>query len=125
MKKLLTTMSLVAALMLVLAPAAVAGGRGSGGHSADQLAQAGWTCFNAGPNDWTHCASPGKKSTSAKSTNIKVFTKNGSAFLGSEILLSADVYNGQPCATDNGEPYHDLSGVGTGPYACHHFSTGG
>jgi hypothetical protein len=124
MKRLVTTMSLVAALMLVLAPAALAGGNGQGGASAEQLERAGWYCFNAGPSNWTHCISPGKKSGSAKATNIKVFSESGSAFLGTEILLSAEVYNGQPCATDGGELYHDLSGVGDGPYACHHFSTG-
>jgi len=79
MKRLVTTMSLVAALMLVLAPAALAGGNGQGGASAEQLERAGWYCFNAGPSNWTHCISPGKKSGSAKATNIKVFTESGSA----------------------------------------------
>ncbi len=123
MRRLITTTSLVAALMLVLAPAALAGGGNGGGHSAGQLDRAGWNCFNAGPSDWTHCVAPGKKSPSAKSTNIKVFSVDGSTYLGTEILISANVYNGQPCATDGGEPYHDLSGDGSGPYACHHFDT--
>ncbi len=56
-----------------------------------------------------------------------VFGVGGHPFLGTEILLDASVYNGQLCMTDPvfgvAHPYHDLSGVGDGPYACHHFDT--
>jgi hypothetical protein len=122
MKRLLTTMSVVAALMLALAPAAIAGPGGGKGYSSDQLANAGWFCDILGPNNWTHCFSPGKKSASAKATNVKIFSEDGSTFLGTEILLSADVYNGQPCTTDDGEPYSYVPPLNA--YACHHFQTG-
>ncbi|MEE8486355.1 MAG: hypothetical protein V3S38_07405 [Acidimicrobiia bacterium] len=122
MKRVLTTMSLVAALMLTMAPAVLAGGSGSGGHTADQLADAGWNCFNAGPSNWTHCVPPANGSGGAKAITVKVFGVEGSPFLGTEILLSADVYNGQPCMTDGGEPYSYVPPFDA--YACHHFDTG-
>lgn len=117
MKRMTTAIVLTVAMMLMAAPA------GAHGQTADTLDNAGWNCFTAGPNDWTHCTPPSNASGSAQATNVKVFTADGHTFLGTEILLSAAVYAGQPCATDGGGPYHDLSEVGDGPYACHHFDT--
>ena len=89
------------------------------GNNSDRLTKAGWTCFNAGPNNWTHCTAPGKSMTSGKVGNVMVFGVDGHPFLGTEILISAEVYNDQPCATDGGGLYHEL-----GPWmACHHFDT--
>lgn len=55
--------------------------------------------------------------------DVMVFSVDGSSLLGTEILLSAEAYNGQPCMTDGGGLYHDVSETGDGPYACHHFDT--
>ena len=120
MKRLLATIGLATAMMLAMAPAASAGGQ-----SAGTLSNAGWSCVPAGPNDWTHCFAPGGGSNNTKATVVKVFSVDGSEFLGTELLISAAVYAGQPCMTDDGSAYHDLSGVGNGPYARHHFDTGG
>lgn len=118
MKRMITAVTLAVAMMLVAAPAS------AGGQSAGTLDNAGWTCFTAGPSDWTHCVPPSNGSGSAQATTVKVFSTDGNTFIGTEILLSAAVYAGQPCVTDDGNPYHDLSEVGAGPYACHHFDTG-
>jgi hypothetical protein len=93
------------------------------GHTADQLVAAGWTCFNAGPNNWTHCNPPGTGNSDSV-IQVKVFGESGYPFLGTESLIHKDIYERgrqQPCSTDGGGPYHFL---GVPPYyACHHFST--
>jgi hypothetical protein len=120
-KTLMMTM-LVAVLMSVLAPAAFAGGQTSA-----TLENAGWDCFEAGPNNWTHCVAPstanGTRSPEAKGTVVKIFSVDGSEFLGTELLISASVYAGQPCSTDGGGAYGYVPPLDA--YACHRFSTGG
>ncbi len=109
------------------------------GHSPDQLTKNGaWTCipipFGEGEFEefWPHCfqshkfpPSPGPSGNLPSSIVVKVFDdeKDGFHYLGSEILLRADLYRGQPCMQDGGEPYHDLSGEGLPYVACHHFDT--
>lgn len=102
--------------LFALAPATAS----AQGHESAQLPDTAFTCFTAGPSDWTHCATT---NGTGQVTVVKVFDIPGTTFLGTELLVSADVYNGQPCATDGGEQYHDLSDVGAGPYACHHFAS--
>ena len=85
MKRMTTAIVLTVAMMLMAAPA------GAHGQTADTLDNAGWNCFTAGPNDWTHCTPPSNASGSAQATNVKVFTADGHTFLGTEILLSAAV----------------------------------
>ncbi len=84
---------------------------------------AGWNCFNAGPNNWMHCNPPktGNPDTIVKTIQVKVFGEDGHPFLGTEILVHESIYNGQPCMTDGGGPYHFLGFIPY--YACHHFAT--
>ncbi len=90
------------------------------GHNADQLMKAGWGCMNAGPSNWLHCFAPGGGSD--RTLQVKVFGEEGDPFLGTELLIHEDVYNGQPCPQDNHETYEPVEGT---PYlACHHFETG-
>ncbi len=78
-----------------------------------------------------HCTGPGVGPAGAPATiQVMVFGETGHPFLGSEILVRADIYNGQPCPQDNLDHYHPLDfdeppdGI-TDYYACHHFDTGG
>ena len=89
---------------------------GAGGQTSEQLERAGWTCFPAGPDDWTHCWK--KDPADGPSTiPVKVFSEDGSDFLSTELLIRADLYNGQPCPQEGGGEYAD---PGFGYRACHH-----
>ena len=91
------------------------------GHNADQLARAGHDCFAAGPNDWIHCMDLDKLGRAHRVVTVKVFSVDGSEFLGTELLLHEDTYAAQPCPQDD----LNLGGdTGFGYFACHHFSTG-
>lgn len=112
---------LIVVLLVLLTSTVVAAS--AQGHNADQLTNAGWFCVNAGPNNWVHCLKPGFDPTS-ESQIVKVFSEDGLTFLGTELLIRADLYAGQPCATDKGGDYELLSGVFPVDYrACHHFET--
>jgi len=90
--------------------------------TADQLEKAGFDCFPAGPSNWIHCMDLDKLVGGKKSVPVKVFSVDGSEFLGTELLLHEDVYAGQPCPTDELNLWEVLEGT---PYfACHHFLTG-
>ncbi len=112
-KKLTFILGLLLLLLCISAAAA-------GGHSAEQLTEAGWTCFPAGPNLWIHCFAPG--GGSEKTIQVKVFGVTGEPFLGTELLIHQDVYAGQPCPQDRLATYEAVAST---PYmACHHFETG-
>ena len=105
---------LIAAAGLALAiPLATASG-GSGGLSAGQLSKAGWICFNVvspvvGPLG-VHCAPPGQgfPPTGQPHIQLKYFfhtTDPNSTvpdYTGTETLIRADLYHGQPCPTEPG-----------------------
>jgi hypothetical protein len=89
-----------------------------GGHTADQLKK--YFCFNAGPSNWKHCLNP--RLLGNPSVSVKVFSEDGSQFLGTEQLIRYDIYSGQPCPQDGLDQWDFL---GDPPYfACHHFHTG-
>lgn len=92
----------------------------AGGLSSAQLEKAGYACFPAGPNDWIHCLLPRK--LNQRSIPVKVFSVDGNEFLGTELLLRADVYGGQPCPQDGLDMWDPLAVPGY--FACHHFDTG-
>ncbi len=123
----LVSLSLV--LLLTFSAVAYAGGHNADRHNADQLTKAGWTCFPAGPHDWVHCLKPGFDPTSEDASRIvKVFDVGGSPFLGTELLIRADLYHGQPCPQDNLDEFDLLPAAPVGPFpvayrACHHFDT--
>ena len=108
-------------ILLISTSAFFASPVSAGGHTADQLVRAGYDCFAAGPNDWTHCMDLDKLITGHHVVRVKVFSVDGAEYLGTELLLHGDVYAAQPCPQDD----LDLWGVleGTPYYACHHFST--
>lgn len=90
--------------------------------TADQLEDAGFTCFPSGPTEWIHCMDLDKLLAGKKSVPVKVFSVDGQEFLGTELLLHEDVYAGQPCPTDELNLWEVVDGT---PYlACHHFLTG-
>lgn len=114
---------LIAMVLLVLAVTAA-----SAGHTSGQLVDAGWTCANAGPSNWKHCFPPsvdfpGDLLAGEYATiQVKVFGEVGYPYLGTELLIRADLYNDNepPCAQDGGGSYDPLFGY----MACHHFHTG-
>lgn len=106
------------ALLVVTGPLPIAAN--ADGLTADQLVTAGYDCFPAGPNDWIHCLL-GRK-FGQQSIPVKVFSVDGSEFLGTEQLLRDDIYAGQSCPQD-GLGQWDSQGV-PGYFACHHFETG-
>ncbi len=123
-RRLVMILAAVAMVMGVMAPA----GAAKGGVTAEQLgASPAWSCSIEGPHAWMHCFN--QKNGNGKTIQVRVFGpadlsdgySAGDPFLGTEILVDASVYNGQPCATDGGAPYFDLGGPG--PFACHHFNT--
>ena len=121
-KKLKIVVVLAASLLLLLALFTVAYARG--GHTSAQLENAGCACGNAGPHNWVHCFPPAKRGNPA-TIQVKVFGVPGDPFLGTEILIHRDIYNGQPCPTDGGGPYEPLfpQPPNIPYYACHHFAT--
>ena len=91
------------------------------GNTADKLERAGYACFNAGPSDFRHCWL--ERHIGNPVIPIKVFSPDGSEFLGTEQLLREDIYAGQPCRQDGIDPW-DFLGEDFPYFACHHFHTG-
>lgn len=99
------------------------------GPTSEQLENAGFTCINTGPYNFTHCFPPYMTipddlgSGKFETVQVKVFDEAGTTFLGTELLVRADLYKWQPCPQDGGGPYDDLTEVPGIPYfGCHHFS---
>jgi len=112
-----------------VALAGTAAGEASSGNSNRTLAQAsanGWDCnplILLGGH--YHCSPPGRPSvadiiagTDVPSVVHQVFLPDGS-FAGTETLIRADLYAGQPCPTDQWLPVPPVGPVQY--YACHHF----
>jgi hypothetical protein len=121
------TVVLAVVLLLGLGLPGIASARGL---SPAQLTRAGWLCVNAGAEQWVHCFQPGAFANSA-TMHVMVFdtldvTATEADFLGTELLLRADLFNGQPCPQEGGE-YTFLpsfmSGLPVDYYYCHHFDT--
>jgi len=95
-------------------------GNGAGNTPA-QLTQAGWVCLNV-PDHGVHCLAPNKTFGASVSIPVKVFETSNPAdedapFLGTESLIRADRYQGQPCLPGHGEYFL----LPFGYYSCHHF----
>jgi hypothetical protein len=116
MKKRITCIAVVAALALV---ALATNASSAGGVTAPDLQARGWFCLPpaATPENVYHCFTPGRNATSL---NVLVFDASGTSFLGTEHLIRADLYAGQPCqGTPNGA--YQFVPIGPGYYACHHY----
>ena len=99
---------------------------GSSSATMAQAQAAGWDC---NPQvlivGYFHCAPPGKPSvldmiqgnTDTPSIVLRVFYPSGE-FAGTEHLIRADLYQGQPCPQDNLATWDLLP---FGYRACHHF----
>ena len=113
-----------------LAPSTV-GAAGATGSSASQrvgqgntpshLTQAGWHCVNV-PGHGVHCEDPHADIGSSVHIQVKVFdtsdvASTSATFLGTESLVRADHYRGQPCLPGHGDYFL----LPFGYYACHHF----
>jgi hypothetical protein len=99
-----------------------AGPASADGLTADQLSDAGFVCFPAGPSNWIHCMDLDKLVNGHRTVPVKAFSVDGSEYLGTEMLLHQDVYAGQPCPQDDLNLWEPLEGT---PYlTCHHFLTG-
>jgi len=114
------TISIMILAMVIVGVSIFPGDANARDLTADKLVAAGYDCFPAGPNDWIHCLL-GRK-FGQRVIPVKVFSTDGSEFLGTEQLLREDTYGGQPCPQD-GLALWDSQGV-PGYYACHHFDTG-
>lgn len=118
--------------LVVVGALFVASANSAGAHGTNpaQLSRAGWFCFNV-PDLGVHCVPPGGMASSA-SVSLHVFDTNDpgathAPFLGTEILIRADLYAGQPCPQDGGGEYHFLpsseSGLPVDYFACHRYDT--
>lgn len=107
----------VSVALLALVGGMVLGGASATGNSPAGLTKAGWDCFNPAAvvtkvpnfNPTIHCFPPGQMERvfagTASSALLKAFdtsdpNDDDAAFLGSERMLRADLYHGQPCPTD-------------------------
>lgn len=102
------------------------------GASPAKLGQAGWGCAFVLGN--VHCAPPGGfdrvVAGSAESMTFLVFqtTDPGdedAPFLGTELIIRNDLFQGQPCPTDPpSQEYTDLAPLLGLPYfACHRYDS--
>jgi hypothetical protein len=111
---------LAAAALAAAGVAALAANAGAaGGLTVAALEQRGWSCLPpaATPENVYHCATPGQNSTAL---NVLVFDAAGTSFLGTEHLIRADLYHGQPCR-GTPEGTYQFVPIGPGYRACHHF----
>lgn len=115
-----TTSTLI--MLLISVSTLLTGPAFAGGITADRLADAGFDCFEAGPNDWIHCMDLDRLLNGDTVVPVKVFSTDGSELLGTELLLHEDVYVAQPCPQDELNLWAPLEG--TPFFACHHFLTG-
>jgi len=113
MKRLIVLTATVALLVGLAAGPALARG-----VTTDRLERAGAVCFPI--EGQPHCIVPGGL-TSTSSIPILVFDSDGT-FLGTELLLRADLYAGQPCPQDDVLLLPGAAtGLGADYYACHHY----
>ena len=120
-------MRIVIAIAVVVMFATAVFGAGSAsarGPSPAQLGRAGWTCFDV-PGLGVHCQSPGADASSATIPLLYFFDTTDpndpdAELTGTELLISTDLYHGQPCPQEGLDDYTDLSGGGLPYFACHH-----
>jgi len=122
-------MRIIATIAVIVLSAAVASASWPGtasarGPSPGQLRSHGWNCFNV-EGLGVHCQPPGDAASSATMTLLIFDTSNPGAtdapFLGTELLIRADLYQGQPCPQEGLAHYVDLRPEL--PYfACHRYS---
>jgi len=97
----------------------------SGGHTAEQLVNAGWECVTP-PGDNVHCTQSLAALNRDDYITFKVFHRDTGAFLGIESLVHERVFKGQPCPTDPPSGEYTYLGpiLGLPYYACHRYDSG-
>ena len=95
--------------------------RAGDGNTPSHLTQAGWHCVNV-PGHGVHCEDPHAAIGSSVHIQVKVFDtsdvgSDSATFLGTESLMRADHYRGQPCLPGHGDYFL----LPFGYYACHHY----
>lgn len=122
MRRIMIIAGLLTAVATVVPPAASAQG-----VSPDQLGDAGWDCpvvLGA-----IHCAPPGGLarvlSGEAETMSFLVFSTSDGTFLGTELIVRADLFNDEPCPTDppSRQYTHLLPLLGLDYYACHRYDS--
>jgi len=98
----------------------------AGGRTLDDAIADGWNCtplILLGGH--YHCSPPGRPGvgdiiagTDVPTVEHQVFRVDGT-FAGTEILIRADLFAGQPCPTDEWLPVPPIGDVQY--WACHHF----
>lgn len=111
---------LVAAVSMLLI-GAMPGISGARGVTTAHLQKAGWFCFATGTGP--HCVPPGASASDA-TISLLVFSDWGAegSLRGSELLIRADLYAGQPCPQSEFEflPAAE-TGLTSDYFACHHY----
>jgi hypothetical protein len=128
--------SILVSLLLALVASLPATGAAAGRVSPAQLTAAGWDCILPPPefNPNVHCAKPGSLegilSAEAEMVVWLAFATSdlestSAALLGSERMIRADLFHGQPCPTD--PPSYEYSWLmprfGWDYYICHTFDS--
>ena len=119
------------ALLAALAVLAVAGTASPASNASKaQAVAAGWDCSpDMTIGGYFHCAPPGKPSlldvvtgtASPPSLALRVYDGETELLAGTEQLIRADLFAGQPCPQEGGGwAFLDLAGADY--YACHHFA---
>jgi hypothetical protein len=117
MKRILK-LTLVAAALTLL----IAGPASAGGVNPAQLQRAGWECFDV-PGLGVHCSPPGSALDGSRIAMPLLYfigtTNPGDTdakLTGTEMLLAPGAYHGQPCPQEGLDEWHDLGFA----RACHH-----
>ena len=115
--------SLVALLASGALMALLVGPVAAGGVNPAQLSKAGWSCFDV-PNLGVHCSPPGVSPIGSHNATPLLYFFNttdpnetDTDFSGTEQILTAETYNGQPCPQEGIEVWTNLGPLG---FACHH-----
>lgn len=122
-RRLIVTATALALAGALAAPVSAAGR----GVSPDILQNAGWFCFPA--NNFLHCVHDfgAIQEGEVVTSTVLAFDVSGAEFLGTELLIHEDRYNGQPCPQDQvgGESgsYVNLNPAGLDYFVCHHFDS--
>ena len=122
MRRVMIILALLATVATLATPPALAHGM-----SPAQLGDAGWDCpvvLGA-----IHCAPPGGLarvvSGEADTMSFLVFRTSDAEFLGTELIVRADLFIGQPCPTDPPSRQYTylLPLLGLDYYACHRYDS--
>jgi hypothetical protein len=119
-------------LLAVLAGLATSGTAASSSSQATkaQAVAAGWDCS---PNitilGYFHCAAPGSPSlldlitgaATPPTLHLNVYDGDTQLLAGTEQLIRADLFRGQPCPEEGGS-WSFLDFAGADYYGCHHFA---